>query len=914
MRSISPLVTFTLVVVSGCGSPEVSATDDVQNVRDALPSDVREASTADLTDTPTTEDDAAVRDDGVLVDVAAEMSPDASADVGDGGLGDDRTDVGVDAPIDTAADALDAATDTADASDSQGDGFADAPAPFDAASDLAGDLQARDAAPEAGGDTAVDATIDTALDGSEVVEIVDVAPDLPGDVPADLMSARDALTLDAPSDVVVESGMDGGGDTASCATLPSLCDPHAVCVTGATSARCVCRCGYSGDGTRCVDDYPNVLFVAREGRGDGSCWSEALPNVQAALAAASPGTEIWVKATAYIPGTTRADTFRLRSGVALYGGFVGDEVRRDQRDPVRNVTTLSGDILGDDNRAGYSDNAYHVVDASGVDGTCILDGFTVQSGIADGTGINRRGAGLYVAAGAPHIINCRFTTLYGSDSNIELSGPGALLENITILGLPGSTPYVNITSGSATFRSLTLTGAGSSAIAIAGGASLTVEGGRFTHGAGTPHGRAIQSIGGSAISVRDATFSGYARAILANGASITLDRCTFTDNFGGPSDEEGSAVVSYNGPVRVAASTFRNNVASRGPGGTLVPGGAILVSGAATTVDGCTFENNRGAVSAAIRSGGALRISNSTFRQHVGASSSVVRGESSTEVRDCEFTDNTGPALYAYGSLDVSDSTFARNVPVLPEGMGGAIYVPSGHATVLRSVFNGNSTAGSGGAISVHGTFSSTPVRVDVVGCRFIANRAAGGGTLQLGGSGPTVPGIFNVSDCEFIDNRADLRGGGIEAAYGQLFVNACTFFNNDGATGAIFGATLLPRTSITATNSVFWTDGVSDIIPGFVTATWCAANGLTAGTGNVALVASPFAYSLGADGVRGTADDAAPLSATSPCVDVGSAAELPSDVLDIDGDGNTSETLPLDVQGGPRVRGAGLDMGARER
>jgi hypothetical protein len=60
-------------------------------------------------------------------------------------------------------------------------------------------------------------------------------------------------------------------------------------------------------------------------------------------------------------------------------------------------------------------------------------------------------------------------------------------------------------------------------------------------------------------------------------------------------------------------------------------------------------------------------------------------------------------------------------------------------------------------------------------------------------------------------------------------------------------------------------------------------------------------------------------LQSNSPAVDTGDTAALPSDVLDLDGDGNTSETLPVDGSLLPRVvdalgGGAKVDMGAYER
>ncbi len=54
-------------------------------------------------------------------------------------------------------------------------------------------------------------------------------------------------------------------------------------------------------------------------------------------------------------------------------------------------------------------------------------------------------------------------------------------------------------------------------------------------------------------------------------------------------------------------------------------------------------------------------------------------------------------------------------------------------------------------------------------------------------------------------------------------------------------------------------------------------------------------------------------LLAGSPALDAGLAALLPPDVWDLDGDGDTAEPLPVDLGGGPRVLGGGVDLGAYE-
>jgi hypothetical protein len=58
--------------------------------------------------------------------------------------------------------------------------------------------------------------------------------------------------------------------------------------------------------------------------------------------------------------------------------------------------------------------------------------------------------------------------------------------------------------------------------------------------------------------------------------------------------------------------------------------------------------------------------------------------------------------------------------------------------------------------------------------------------------------------------------------------------------------------------------------------------------------------------------DDDLRLHTGSPGIDSGSDSLVPSDIADLDGDGNTSEYTPLDLAGGPRFLGT-VDRGAYE-
>jgi hypothetical protein len=71
------------------------------------------------------------------------------------------------------------------------------------------------------------------------------------------------------------------------------------------------------------------------GSNDGSSWVNAYTDLQAALAAAVSGDEIWVAAGTYKPTATtnRSVSFALKNGVGVYGGFLGNEASRGDRNP-----------------------------------------------------------------------------------------------------------------------------------------------------------------------------------------------------------------------------------------------------------------------------------------------------------------------------------------------------------------------------------------------------------------------------------------------------------------------------------------------------------------------------------------------------------------------------------------------------
>ncbi|MGI6695117.1 MAG: Ig-like domain-containing protein [Christensenellales bacterium] len=342
---------------------------------------------------------------------------------------------------------------------------------------------------------------------------------------------------------------------------------------------------------------PKIWYVKEGGAGnrDASDWANAAANLKDIMDIAESGDQVWVAAGTYSPGGDVTDTFLLKQGLKVYGGFAGGETDLSARNWVSNVTTLNGNSK---NR--------HVV-TGGTDATSDdtrLDGFTITGGNANGTGnfTYNQGGGMFNHSSSPTVANCVF-----SGNTANSSGGGMFNYS--------SSPTVT----SCTFS---------------GNTANNYGGGMYNYNNSSP-------------TVTDCTFSGntvttsggvYGGGGMFNdGSSPTVKNCAFSGN---SANQYGGGMFNYSSSPTVTNCTLSDNTA------TLSGGGMYNYNNSSPTVENCAFSGN-----SANQYGGGMfntnkssptvkncAFSGNSANQYGGGMSNY---SSSPTVTNCTLSDNT---------------------------------------------------------------------------------------------------------------------------------------------------------------------------------------------------------------------------------------------------------------------------------
>lgn len=453
----------------------------------------------------------------------------------------------------------------------------------------------------------------------------------------------------------------------------------------------------------------SIIFVNEVAAGSdhGRSWEDAFTDLGAALQLAGAGDQVWVAAGSYRPSdcvnclqADREETFLLRDGTSLYGGFSGNETTLDQRDWQANPTILSGNI---GNLNDSLDNSYRVLTITSACTNTQIDGFTIEGGNANGTaatGTPEIGGGVFLDGTLRNEISPTFTNCFIQNNYAQ--GGGGVALNVELGG--ASNPVFHsciFQNNSASQEAITSSGA---AFFITGEQGAKVF---------------PQLIGCSFIGNICGNEGGAIGASMGNAGGILafeIDSCLFENN---QAEDRGGAIwyrirVNAEGRTVIKNSRFINNRS----GGQ---GGAIYAN---STIDGIANDS----------------IVNSLFdgNQALGTSGQGNPG--------------AGGALFIRGSqggqfnLLTANTVFAEN---LASGFGGAVATTSIVETpgnlntdFVNCTFYENQTEAEGGAIHADGSQGQN--FLDLINSIFWSNSAEAANN-EIGNNAATIQSVNNL-------------------------------------------------------------------------------------------------------------------------------------------------------------------------
>lgn len=427
------------------------------------------------------------------------------------------------------------------------------------------------------------------------------------------------------------------------------------------------------------------------------------------------------------------------------------------------------------------------------------------------------------------------------------------------------------------------------------------------------------------ITARNSTFSDHVfgwRGGISRGGVWYTENSVFKNNTHLGRDKtnthSGSGAlgsVSYKGQWTVVNSVFEDNLANQGGvayGGTWTVTGSDFINNSSDqgggvayfgdwNVENCNFFGNSSKGNGGVASRGTWTVSKSDFNENV-ADHGGVASRSTWVVTQSRFIGNR--AFYDIDEWNAQFGGLGILPPPLPRG--GVSF--RGDWVVVSSFFDGNSA--DYGGVAYGGTW-------EIVNGVLIGNSAPGGS------GGAASSSTWNVVSSTFSGNTA--KRGSVAANSEWNFVNSIIDSRNSSSDGFYFvgmesfenflNDAGSPSSKNRAINLV--EAGISKVkMEEYLGPISLVEKKPDLGDDNIITSDPQFTNPndpKGVDNQWGTADDGLNLQPASPAVGEGDESRLPSDLSDLDGDGDRTEKLPYDVTGDFRVQNGNLDLGAYE-
>jgi predicted outer membrane repeat protein len=397
------------------------------------------------------------------------------------------------------------------------------------------------------------------------------------------------------------------------------------------------------------------------------------------------------------------------------------------------------------------------------------------------------------------------------------------------------------------------------------------------------------------------------RVLKVVSGTSTLESLAITNGFvPGPfaTGRGGGVYIASTAEIIISHSDISDNKAS------VLGGGVFIAENAKATIEHSSIsENDGGGIYTG--DGAVVMVSHSTLSNNSGGPGGGLRNEGTTTLINSIVSDNSasntgGGILNAYGGgLTLINTTVSGNYATFS---GGGIE-NSGTAMLANVSIHNNSAAHFGGGIDSQGTL--TAINSTVWG-NSAGNLGGGIWNSPVHGIEDDFPGILNIFNSTITGNYATYSGGGVASADGDAVTITNSIVAGNGAGSADDDITDSDGSSAYDGVNIFSQAGAgdggdiveTDLSKIFATLTTIDPDGISANGDE---------FQAGELADNGGPVQTVAIKATGVAHDTGDNSKLPLDNQDLDGDNDTTEPLPIDARGQPRVVHGIVDVGAFE-